>query len=59
MNWWEDEKACEELKRRLSEPITEEYRNSFWAKVRHNENLLNPDKRRAYELEKGAVKGIG
>lgn len=59
MNWWEDPKACEELKKRLNEPITEEYAKSFWAKVRHNENILNRIERSDYVLEKGAVERTG
>jgi hypothetical protein len=59
MNWWEDPKACEELKKRLEEPIAEEYAISFWTKVHHNENIINRIERSEYELEKGAVEGIG
>ena len=59
MDWWKDPGACEELKKKLSEPMAEEYKKAFWTKFRHNEELFNSRKGGAYVLEKGADERTG
>jgi hypothetical protein len=43
----------EKLRQQLNSPITDKYRENFWAKKYHNENILNLNKKNHYSLDEG------
>jgi len=38
----------EELAKELNKPMTNSYKLGFWQKKYHNENLLNPNKKKSF-----------
>lgn len=50
------EKEISLLRADMNKPRTNQSRNSFWEKKYHNENILNPDKKKSYLEDDGFLR---